>query len=93
VNGALIGAGAGFAGGFFGFAAYNAKQTASGPIWYGEAVGIYTSYGLMGAGIGAVVGMVIDAAHKSPRDTPPGRVTVSPVYSRRCGALFVTLKY
>jgi hypothetical protein len=92
-NGTLIGAGAGFATGFLGLAAYNAKQTASGPIWYGEAVGIYTSAGLVGAGIGAVIGAALDAAHKPTRADAARRVTVSPRYVQRSAAVFVTVTY
>jgi hypothetical protein len=63
-NGVLIGTGVGFAGGFLGLAAFNAKQTASGPIWDTESLGIYISAGLVGAGIGALTGAVIDRLKK-----------------------------
>jgi hypothetical protein len=45
-------------------AAFNAKQTASGPIWDTESRGIYISAGLVGAGIGALTGAVIDGLKK-----------------------------
>lgn len=61
-NGALIGAGAGFAAGFIGMAAFNANETASGPIWDGEAIGYYVSAGILGMGVGAAAGYAIDAA-------------------------------
>jgi len=63
-NGTLIGAGVGFGTGFFALAAFNAKQTASGPIWDREAVGYYVAAGLVGAGIGALTGALIDAGRK-----------------------------
>ena len=72
-NGVLIGAATGFGVGFLGLAAFNAKETASGPIWDGESVGIYTSAGLVGAGIGALTGLIVDA----------GRSTTQLLYSRR----------
>ena len=72
-NGVLIGTATGFGVGFLGLAAFNAKETASGPIWDGEAVGLYTSAGLVGAGIGALSGLIIDA----------GRRTTQILYSRR----------
>jgi hypothetical protein len=61
-NGTLLGAGAGFAAGFFGMAAFNAHATASGPIWDGEAVGYYVSAGILGMGAGAAAGYALDAA-------------------------------
>jgi len=64
-NGVLIGSGLGFAAGFLSLAAFNAKVTASGPIWEGEALGYYTYAGLVGAGIGLLAGSAIDAARKS----------------------------
>ena len=64
LNGVFIGAGVGFGAGFFGLAAWNARATASGPIWDGECLGYYTGAGLIMAAIGAVVGAVIDAVHK-----------------------------
>ncbi len=64
LNGTLIGTGVGFGIGFGGLAAHNASVTASGPIFDGESVGYYTLAGLMGAGIGALVGTAMDAAHQ-----------------------------
>jgi hypothetical protein len=64
LNGILIGAGVGFGAGFLGLAAWNARETASGPIWDREALGYYTGAGLIMAAVGAVAGSVIDAAHK-----------------------------
>jgi hypothetical protein len=63
-NGALIGAAVGFGGGFLTLAAFNAKKTASGPIWDREDFGYYISAGLIGAGIGALVGTAVDAGRK-----------------------------
>src|SRR5262245_49575997 len=63
-NGALVGAGVGFGSGLLGLAAFNAKQTATGPIWDRESVGYYFGAGLIGAGIGALVGAAIDAGRK-----------------------------
>ena len=63
-NGALTGAAVGFAAGFLSLAAFNAKVTASGPIWEREAVGYYVDAGLIGAGIGAIVGTTVDALHR-----------------------------
>jgi hypothetical protein len=63
-NGILIGAGVGFGLGFFGAAATNAHATASGPIWYGEAVAFYAGAGLGLAALGAILGAVIDTAHQ-----------------------------
>ena len=64
-NGVLIGAATGFAAGFLGLAAFNAHETASGPIWDGEAVGYYVSAGILGMGVGALTGYGIDAAVQS----------------------------
>ena len=64
-NGTLTGAGVGFGAGFFALAAFNNKQTASGPIWDRESVGYYVVAGLIGAGIGALTGAAIDASHKT----------------------------
>jgi hypothetical protein len=72
-NGVLVGTGAGFGAGFFALAAFNAKQTATGPLWEGEALAQYIGAGLVGAGIGALAGLAIDA----------GRRTTEIVYSRR----------
>lgn len=67
-DGTLIGLAAGFAAGFVGLAAYNAHVTAGGPIWDGEALGYYAGAGLLGAGIGALAGAVIDASARSPEE-------------------------
>jgi hypothetical protein len=88
-DGALIGAAVGFAAGFLGLAAHNARVTASGPIWDGEALGVYTSAGLLGAVVGAGVGALIDAARPARRHgwtgAPP--VDVVPLLGRRRGVL------
>jgi len=63
-NGALTGAGVGFAAGFLALASFNAKVTASGPIWERESVGYYIDAGLIGSGIGAITGLAIDAVRK-----------------------------
>jgi hypothetical protein len=63
-NGALTGGAIGFAAGFFSLAAFNAKVTASGPIWEREAVGYYVDAGLIGAGIGLIAGIAADALHR-----------------------------
>jgi len=63
-NGALIGTGIGFGAGFLGLAAFNAKATASGPIWDQEAIGYYLTAGLIGAGIGLATGSTLDAVRK-----------------------------
>src|SRR5262245_19102015 len=42
-NGVLIGTGVGFACGFLALAAFNAKATATGPIWDRENVGYYVA--------------------------------------------------
>ncbi|MGE3178751.1 MAG: hypothetical protein AB7O32_14880 [Vicinamibacterales bacterium] len=89
-DGALFGAAVGFAGGFLGLAAYNAAETASGPIWDAEAIGIYTSVGLLGAGIGAGLGLAIDAArHRAPGTA----VSVQPVLGRRARGLRISIQY
>jgi hypothetical protein len=64
-NGLLIGTGAGFAIGFCGLAAFNAHETASGPIWDTEAVSTYAGAGVLGGLIGALVGIGIDSAVKT----------------------------
>lgn len=73
-DGTLIGAAAGFAGGFLGLAAFNAHKTASGPLWDGEAMGLYLSAGLLGMGAGAAAGYAIDAAveHREVLYQAPG---------------------
>jgi hypothetical protein len=63
-NGALIGTGVGFGAGFLSLAAFNAKATASGPIWDQEAIGYYLTAGLIGAGIGLATGSGLDAVRK-----------------------------
>jgi hypothetical protein len=63
-NGVLIGAAAGFASGFVALMAYDRGLTASGYRFDSEAAAIYTSAGLLGAGIGAVTGALIDRAIK-----------------------------
>jgi hypothetical protein len=90
LDGALLGAAVGFAGGFLGWAAYNAAETASGPIWDAEAIGIYTSVGLLGAGIGAGLGLAIDAArHRAPGPA----VGVQPVLGPRVRGLRIRIQY
>ena len=64
-NGVLIGTGVGFAAGFLSLVSFNAHVTASGPIWDREGVGYYIGAGLIGAGIGAVTGLMIDSARKT----------------------------
>ena len=63
-NGILIGTAVGFGSGFSALAAFNNKQTASGPLWDREAVGYYVAAGLIGAGIGALTGAAIDGGKK-----------------------------
>jgi hypothetical protein len=63
-NGALIGAGAGAAAGFFSLLGFAKAVTASGPIMDREAAGYYFSAAMVGAGIGAVAGVVIDSRIK-----------------------------
>lgn len=64
LNGTLTGTAIGFGAGFLLSAAYNAKETASGPIWDGEAVGTYVGFGILGAGVGALTGALCDKAVK-----------------------------
>lgn len=95
-NGVLIGSGVGFASGFFGMAAFNAKATATGPIWYDEAVMGYTAAGILGAGIGAGVGALIDAVRRSPVKASGfarPRVDVSPTVTRHVRGALVTVRY
>jgi len=61
-NGAGYGALLGAAGGIVGLAAYAKSVTASGPVLSGESAGAFIGAGLVGAGIGAVAGMAVDAA-------------------------------
>jgi hypothetical protein len=63
-NGVLIGAAVGFGTGFLTMAAVNAAKTASGPIWDGEALGLYTTAGIAGAAVGAGLGAVVDALQR-----------------------------
>lgn len=96
MNGVLIGSGAGFAGGFFGLAGFNARETASGPIWDREAIGYYTAAGLLGAVVGAGAGALIDALRRSPGTSAPTtrpRVDVSPTFGRHTRGAMVTLRY
>lgn len=92
LNGALIGAGVGFGVGFLGLAAVNARETASGPIWDAEAIGIYTSAGLLGAVVGAGIGAIVDAVRPSrgPGSTHP--VAVVPVVGRHRRGLLLTIR-
>jgi len=63
-NGVLIGTGVGFASGFLALFAFDRAVTESGYRFDAEAVGLYTQAGLIGAGIGAAVGAITDAAIK-----------------------------
>ena len=63
-NGAWIGTAVGCGSAMLALLAYAAHVTASGPIWGGESTGLYILGGMTGAGIGALVGAGIDAAHK-----------------------------
>lgn len=95
-NGTLIGAGIGFAAGFLAHAAWNAHETASGPVWDRDAVGYYAGSGLIGAGIGAGIGALVDGLRKGrgARGALRGpRLAVAPVHSRRASALFLSLRY
>jgi MFS family permease len=96
LNGVLIGAAVGFGAGFATMAAANAAATDSGPIWDGEALGYYTMAGVMGAGVGAGIGALIDALHNDRRSGPqqrPGRVLLTPIYTRgRTGAV-LSIRY
>lgn len=67
-NGTLIGAGLGFGAGFLALVAYNKSETASGSIWGGESNASYLGAGLVGAGVGAAAGAVIDKLHKTPEE-------------------------
>lgn len=64
-NGAIIGAVVGSGAAVLALAGYAARETASGPIWGGEATGYYLGAALVGAGVGALSGMAIDAAGRS----------------------------
>lgn len=63
-NGTLIGTAVGFASGFLALMAYDRGLTESGYRFDAEAAAIYTYGGLLGAGIGAVTGAVIDYSIK-----------------------------
>ncbi len=63
-NGALIGAGAGCAAGFFSMLGFAEGVTASGPIFGEEGTGYFVGAGIVGAGIGAIVGALVDAKIK-----------------------------
>jgi hypothetical protein len=92
LNGVLIGAGVGFGAGFLGLAAFNAQETETGPIWDAEAVGIYTSVGLLGAAVGAGIGALVDAVRPS-RGHGLGRpVDLVPVFAGRRRGLLVTIR-
>jgi len=93
LNGLLVGAGIGFGAGFLGMAAFNARETASGPIWDGEALGIYTSVGLLGAAIGAGIGAAIDALHPDRQWTGrPRPVELAPILGARRRGLLLTIR-
>jgi len=93
LNGLLVGAGVGFGTGFLGMAAFNARETASGPIWDGEALGIYTSVGLLGAGIGAGIGAAIDALRPDRRwNGRPRPVELAPILGARRRGLRLTIR-
>lgn len=96
LNGTMIGLGVGFATGFFGWAAFNAKETASGPLWDSEAVALYSSMGMIGAGIGAGVGAIVDAIRKPPRRVAPSvhpTLLVAPIYGPQRRAVVVSITY
>ena len=63
-NGAWIGAGLGAVGGIVSLYVYADSVTASGPIWGDESAGIFVAAGLVGAGIGALAGVAVDASIK-----------------------------
>jgi hypothetical protein len=93
VNGVLIGAGIGFAGGFLGMAAVNAAKTASGPLWDGEAIAIYSSAGLLGAAAGAGLGALVDGMRPNRSPGPAvRRFDVIPVVGPRRRGMLVTIR-
>jgi hypothetical protein len=92
LNGVLIGAGVGFGAGFLSMAAFNAKETASGPIWDAEAVGIYTSAGLLGAAVGAGIGAIVDAVRPSRGPGPVRPVNLVPIVGRHRRGLLLTIR-
>lgn len=94
-NGTLTGAGVGFGAGFLGLAAFNAKETDSGPVWDREAVGYYTAAGLLGAGIGAGLGALVDALKRpaSPARARLSRVDIVPTMTRHRRGAVVALRY
>jgi hypothetical protein len=63
-NGALIGMGLGAAGAIGALYAYADSVTASGPIWGGDSAGYFIAAGLVGAGMGALAGLAVDASAK-----------------------------
>jgi hypothetical protein len=93
LNGALIGAGVGFGVGFLGLAAVNAAKTETGPIWDAEAIGIYTSVGLLGAVAGAGIGALVDAVRPSRRHGPGRPVNLVPVVGRHRRGLLLTIRH
>lgn len=92
LNGVLIGAGVGFGVGFLGLAAVNAKETASGPIWDAEAVGIYTSAGLLGAAVGAGIGAIVDAVRPSRGHRAGRPVNLVPLVGRHRRGIALTIR-
>lgn len=64
-NGTLMGAAIGFGAGFASAYLYALSVTASGPVFYKEAVSHYVAVGLIGGGIGALTGALVDAAQKT----------------------------
>lgn len=64
LNGALIGAGLGAAGGILSMVGFAKATTASGPIFDEEGAGFFAGAGIVGAGIGALAGTLIDASVK-----------------------------
>ena len=63
-NGALIGMGLGAAGAIGALYAFADSVTESGPVWGGESTGYYIAAGFVGAGIGALAGLAVDASVK-----------------------------
>jgi hypothetical protein len=93
-NGTVIGMTVGFAAGFLTLAAYNAKETASGPIWDAEAIGYYTGAGLIGAGIGAGMGALIDALNtRGPSAPSTSPVQISPLLGNERRGAVVSLRF
>jgi F0F1-type ATP synthase assembly protein I len=92
LNGALIGAGVGFGAGFLGLAAFNAKETDSGPIWDAEAIGFYTTAGVLGAVVGAGIGALVDAVRPSRTHGPGRPVNLVPVFGRHRRGILLTIR-